>query len=108
MNMLRIRKIKMNKHKRRKRRRKYAAKIRMIELKREVAKEKLFRAELLEDIKKAEEFKAEDYVRNVLATIANKPRQETLWERKRRFDRLRRIHRANVEIIKPEFDDPVP
>lgn len=107
-NMLRIRKEKMNKHKRVKRRRKFASKIKTIELTREVAKEKLFRAELLSDIRRAEAFNAESYVKSVLTAIANKPRQESLWERKRRFDRLKRIHRSNVEVVRPEFDDPVP
>lgn len=107
-NMLRIRKEKMNKHRRVKRRRKMKAKIKMIELKREIAKEKLFRAELLADIKKAEEFNAEKYVKHVLSTIESKPRRESLWERKRRFDRLKQIHRSNVDIVRPEFDDPVP
>lgn len=107
-NMLRIRKEKMNKHKRRKRARKYATRIKTKALRKEISKEKLFRAELLADIRKAEEFNAEAYVKQVLLTIASKPQSETFWERKRRYDRLRRIHRSNVDVVRPEFDDPVP
>ena len=108
MNMLRIRHRKMKKHQRRKRARKYATKIKTIALRKEISREKLFRAELLADIRKAEQFNPEAYVKQVLTTIASKPKQESLWERRRRYERLSRIHRSNVSVIRPEFDDPVP
>jgi len=106
-NMLRIRREKMNKHKLRKFRKKYAALIAKVKMRREVRKEKLFRAELLSQIKEAERFDAESYVKKMLDTIDKTPKQETLWERKDRFLRLKRIHRTNVDLLRPKFDDPV-
>lgn len=106
-NMLRVRREKMNKHKLKKFRKKYAALIKRVKMRREVKKEKLFRAELLTQIKEAEQFDAETYVMKMLETIDKKPQQETLWERQERFLRLKRIHRTNVDLFRPKFDDPV-
>ena len=106
-NMLRIRREKMNKHRLRKFRKKYAALIKKVKMKREVKKEKLFRAELLAQIKEAEQFDAEIYVRKMLDTIDKKPQQESLWERRERFLQLRRKYRSDVDLLPPKFDDPV-
>lgn len=107
-NMLMIRREKMNKHRLRKFRKKYMALLKKIRTKREIKKEKLFRAELLAQIREAEKFDAEAYVKNVLSTIDRSPVRETLFERKARYDDLRRIHRSNTDNIRPKFDDPVP
>jgi menaquinone-dependent protoporphyrinogen IX oxidase len=97
----------MNKHRRRKFEKKYASLIKKTRMKREVKKEKLFRAELLAQIKEAEQFNAETYVRKMLDTIDRKPQRESLWERRERIMSLKRIHRTNVDLIRPKFDDPV-
>lgn len=106
-NMLRIRREQMNKHRLRKFRKKYAALIKKTKMKREVKKEKLFRAELLAQIKEAEQFDAEIYVKKMLETIDKKPQQESLWERRERFMELKRKYRTNVDLFRPRFDDPV-
>ena len=107
-NMLRIRREKMNKHRLRKFRRKYMAMLKKIRTKRNIKKEKLFRAELLSQVREAEKFDAEVYVKNVLGTIDRKPKRETLWERRARYLELMRVNKSNVTIIRPKFDDPVP
>ena len=106
-NMLRIRSEKMNKHRLRKFRKKYATLIKTRKMRREVAKEKLFRAELLAQIREAEQFDAEVYVKTMLHTIDKCPQQESLWERRERFIRLKRQYRSNVDLLRPKFDDPV-
>ena len=82
--------------------------LKKIRTKRNIKKEKLFRAELLSQIREAEKFDAEVYVKNVLGTIDRKPKRETLWERRARYNELMRTHKSNVTIIRPKFDDPVP
>jgi hypothetical protein len=108
VNMLRVRKKKMNKHKLRKFRKKMVAFIKKVRMRREIRKEKAFRVELLAQIKEAEKFDAESYVKKVLQTIDSVPKKETLWERRERIRALQRIHRSNVQLIKPIFEDPVP
>lgn len=107
-NMLRIRSAKMNKHKLRKRRKKYLSVILRTRMKKEIAKEKLFRAELLSQIREAEKFDAKAYVHHVLSTISKKPREKTRWEITDELYEKKRKNRFNVDLIKPEFDDPVP
>ena len=108
MNMLRIRRSKMNKHKLKKRRKKYLAVILKTRMKKEIAKEKLFRAELLGQIREAEKFDAKSYVNYVLSTIEKKPRKKSFWERQDEMYEKKRKNRSNVDIIKPHFEDPVP
>jgi len=107
-NMLRVRREKMNKHRLKKFRKKYMALLKKIKTKREVKKEKELRAELLSQIREAENFDAEIYVKNVLSTIDRKPAKETLHERRERYNRLREVHRSNTSLTRPNFDDPVP
>lgn len=107
-NMLRIRRSKMNKHKLKKRRKKYLSVILRTRMKKEIAKEKLFRAELLSQIREAEKFDARAYVNHVLTTIAKKPRVKSRWEIQDELYEKKRKYRSNVDQIKPEFDDPVP
>lgn len=97
----------MNKHRLRKFRKKYAALIARTRMKRDIKKEKLFRAELLAQIREAEQFNAQTYVTKTLATIAKTPKRETLWERRERHTELQRKYRTNVAYIPPKFDDPV-
>lgn len=106
--MIRIRREKMNKHKLRKFRKRMLAFIKKQRLRREIKKEKAFRAELLAQIKEAESFDAETYVKNVLSTIQNCPRPETKEEIRERIYTLKLRHRRNVDLIPPKFDDPVP
>lgn len=107
-NMLRIRSEKMNKHKLKKWRKKYAALIKKVRMRRDIKKEKLFRAELLAQIKEAETFNAEKYVKYVLDTIDRVPQRETLWERRERHIELMRKYKSNTKTIPPKFEDPVP
>lgn len=98
----------MNKHKLKKRRKKYLAVILRTRMKKEIAKEKLFRAELLSQIREAEKFDAKSYVNYVLSTIEKKPRKKSFWERQDEMYEKKRKNRSNVDIIKPHFEDPVP
>jgi hypothetical protein len=82
--------------------------LKKIRTRRQIKKEKLFRAELLSQIREAENFDAEAYVKNVLSTIDRCPKRETFWERRQRYYELMRIHRSNTKTITPKFDDPVP
>ncbi|KAI1296931.1 hypothetical protein HDE_05226 [Halotydeus destructor] len=106
--LLRVRRDKMNKHRLRKFRKKYLALIKKVRLRREIKKEKLFRAELLAQIKEAEDFDAEKYVKNILSTIKNTPRRETIEESKERVYRLKLQYRSNVDLMPPIFEDQVP
>ncbi|RWS27741.1 hypothetical protein B4U80_03896 [Leptotrombidium deliense] len=106
--LLNIRHRKMKKHKLRKWRKKHLALIRKVTLRREIKKEKLFRAELLAKIREAENFDAEAYVNNIFRVIDSKPKELTKWERIERFRDLVRQHRANTNLVKPKFEDPVP
>lgn len=81
-----IRKRKMKKHQRRKHRKKIRYFLKQTQLLREIKKEKLFRAELLSQIREAEEFDAEAYVKNMLKTIDSVPKpltpDEIVWKLK--------------------------
>lgn len=106
--LLRIRRSKMNKHRRTKFRKRFQAYLKTVRLRREVKKEKLFRAELLAQIKEAEGFDAEKHVKNILHVIKHKPRPETWEETAERVYNLKLQHRTNVDLVTPKFDDPVP
>jgi hypothetical protein len=103
--IMRIRREKMNKHKLRKFRKRMLAFIKKQRLRREIKKEKVFRAELLAQIKEAEEFDAEKYVKNVLDTIRDCPRPETREEIRDRIYTLKLRHRRNVEQLPPKFGE---
>lgn len=108
MNMLRIRRRKMKKHQLRKFRKRMLSYLLRVRQKREVRKEKLFRAELLAKIREAENFDAETYVNGVLNTIRKAPVLETKKERLDRVFNLIRENRKETVLIRPLFDDPVP
>lgn len=108
MNMLRIRRRKMKKHQLRKFRKRMLAHILKQRQKREIRKEKLFRAELLSKIRAAEQFDAKQFVHNMLSTIKNAPRSESKKERLDKVFNLIREHRKETVLIRPKFDDPAP
>ena len=99
-----IRRHKMNKHKRKKWRKKMLAFLKRKYLKRNIKTEKLFRAELLAQIKDAEEFDAEKYVRNILETIDNVPKPETRIQKIERIRELMRKNRRETNFMSPKFD----
>ena len=106
-NMLRVKHHQMKLHQRKKWRRKYRVLIAKMELRKSVKKEKLFRAELLAQIKGAEQFDAEKYVNNMLETIDKMPREETIPERANRLRDLKLKYRTQTVLVPPKFDDPV-
>lgn len=100
-----IRRHKMNKHKRLKWRKKMLAFLKKKFLKRNIKTEKVFRAELLAQIKEAENFDAEKYVRTILETIDNTPKSETPLQKFERIKELMRKNRKETNLIAPKFDD---
>ena len=100
-----IRRQKMNKHKRIKWRKKMLSFILKKRLKRNIKTEKLFRAELLAQIKSAEEFDAEKYVRNILETIDNVPKPETRQQKIEKIKDLIRKNRRETNLVPPKFND---
>ncbi|CAG2101771.1 unnamed protein product [Medioppia subpectinata] len=100
-----IRRHKMAKHKRRKWRKKMLAFIKKKYLRRNIKKEKVFRAELLAHIKEAEDFDAEKYVHNILHTIDNMPKEDTREAKLERIQDLIRKNRRETNLIKPKFQD---
>ncbi|XP_054160417.1 uncharacterized protein LOC128958563 [Oppia nitens] len=87
-----IRRRKMSKHKRMKWRKKMVAMLKKKNLKKNIMKEKVFRAELLAQIKEAEDFDPELYVNNILDTIDRQPKDITKEEY---FEHIRNLIRKN-------------
>jgi len=100
-----IRKRKMKRHQLRKFRKKFLCDIKRKRLKREIQKEKNFRAELLAQIKEAEEFDPEVYVKNMLKTIDNMPKPETWAQKEEKILELIRKNKSETNFVKPKFDD---
>jgi hypothetical protein len=100
-----IRKRKMKKHQRRKWRNKMLAFIKKRLLRRNIRKEKQFRAELLAQIKEAEDFDPQKYVQNILQTIDNMPKPETFDQKIERIKDLIRKNRKQTNLISPKFED---
>lgn len=98
-----VRHRKMKKHKRIKWRRKNLAAIKRRCLEKNIAKEKLFRAELLAQIKEAEEFDPKAYVDNILSTIDNVPKIETPKEKLERYRDMIRKNRTQTNFIYPKL-----
>ncbi|OTF77858.1 hypothetical protein BLA29_015418, partial [Euroglyphus maynei] len=73
-------------------------------LERNIAKEKQFRAEILAQIKEAEEFDPRAYVQNILHTIDNVPQAETQQQRYERYLDLIRKNRQQTNLITPKFE----
>lgn len=103
--LLWVRHRKMKKHQRNKWRKKNLAMIKRRRLERNIMEEKNFRAELLAQIKEAEEFDPESYVKNILFTIDNVTKPETPQEKFLRYRELIRKNRSQTNIIIPKFDE---
>lgn len=95
----------MKKHQRLKWRKKNLAMIKRRLLERNIAKEKNFRAELLAQVREAENFNAEEYVSKILRTIDNVPKAETPQEKYQRYRDLIRKNRTQTNLVMPKFDD---
>lgn len=102
LNMLIIRKQKMKKHQRRKFRRKFKSYLEKRRLKREIAKEKAFRVELLSMIRAAENFDPKQYALRKIAEANDKPVELSREERLEQLKDLIRKHRYQVDYIKPK------
>jgi hypothetical protein len=100
--LLIIRRQKMKKHRRKKWRKKFKSVIAKMRLKREIAKEKTFRVELLTMIKRAEQFDPKEYAIRKINEINNKPREPTREERLEELKELIRKNRYQVDYIKPK------
>lgn len=99
-----VRHRKMKKHQRKKWRKKNLAMIKRRILERNIAKEKQFRAEILAQIKEAEEFDPQSYVQNILYTIDNVPQAETKQQRYERYMDLIRKNRQQTHLTMPKFE----
>lgn len=99
-----IRHRKMKKHQRLKWRKKNLSRIKRILLERNIAKEKQFRAELLAQIKEAEDFDPRAYVENILNTIDNVPKPKTRKEIVEGYKDLIRKNRTQTNVILPRFE----
>jgi hypothetical protein len=108
MKMLRIRRRKMKKHQLKKFRKRMLAFILRQRQKREIRKEKLFRAELLARVREAEQFDAERHVNTMLQTIRTAPMVESKKQRLDKVFDLIREHRKETILLRPKFEDPVP
>ena len=100
-----IRRKKMKKHKLQKWRKKFKVLLEKLRLRKNIKKEKAFRAELLAQIKEAEEFDPEAYVKNILNTIDNMPKKETEEEIVKKRRDLIRKNRSDTIYTTPKFDD---
>ena len=95
----------MKKHKLQKWRKKFKVLLEKLRLRKNIKKEKAFRAELLAQIKEAEEFDPEAYVKNILNTIDNMPKKETEEEIVEKRRDLIRKNRSDTIYTAPKFDD---
>ncbi|XP_053208178.1 uncharacterized protein LOC128392217 [Panonychus citri] len=81
--------------------------IKYTRLRRNIQKEKLFRAEIFAAVKEAEDFDAEKYVDGILNAIDKAPKPADKEEGLRKTIALMRKYRAETDLITPEFEDPV-
>lgn len=102
LHMLIIRRQKMKKHKRQKFRKKFKCLLAKQRLKREIAKEKTFRVELLTMIRRAETFDPKEYAIRKIAEANNKPKELSKEERLEELKELIRQNRYQVTYIKPK------
>lgn len=92
----------MKKHQKRKWRKKFKCLLAKQRLKREIAKEKLFRVELLSAIRDAERFDPREYAMKKLSEIHNKPKELTKEDKLEQLKQLIRENRYQVTYIKPK------
>ena len=102
LHLLLIRRQKMKKHKLRKFRKKFKCLLAKQRLKREIAKEKTFRVELLSMIRDAEKFDPKEYALKIINEINSKPRELTKEEKLEELKELIRKNRYQVDYIKPK------
>lgn len=101
LHLLIVRRQKMKKHRRRKFRRKFKCLLAKKRLKREIAKEKTFRVELLSMIRRAETFDPKEYALKKIAEINNKPKELSKEDQLEKLKELIRENRYQVTYIKP-------
>lgn len=101
LHLLIIRRQKMKKHKRIKFRKKYKCLLAKQRLKREIAKEKTFRVELLTMIRRAETFDPREYALRKITEANKKPKELSKQERLEELKELIRQNRHQVTYIKP-------
>lgn len=92
----------MKKHKKKKWRKKFKSVLAKKRLKREIAKEKAFRVELLTIIRRAENFDPREYAMRKIAEMNNIPHVQTPEERREELKELIRINRYQTTYIKPK------
>lgn len=92
----------MKKHQKRKWRRKFKCVLAKKRLKREIAKEKTFRVELLTMIRRAEQFDAREYALRKIHEINTKPREKTKEDNFEELKEKIRVHRYQTDYIKPK------
>lgn len=102
LHLINIRRQKMKKHKKIKWRKKFKCLLAKQRLKREIAKEKIFRVELLTAIRDAENFDPREYAMKKLSEIYNKPREMSREESLEHLKQLIRENRYQVTYIKPK------
>lgn len=105
--IMHIRHRKIKKHHRLKWIKKNLAAIKYTRLRRNIDKEKAFRAEIFAAVKEAENFSAEKYVDDVLNSIDKAPKPISKEDNLRNTIRLIRKYRSDTDLVTPEFDDPV-
>lgn len=102
LHLLIVRRQKMKKHQRIKWRKKFKSLVAKQRLKREIAKEKNFRVELLSMIRQAEQFDPKEYALRKLSEVYNKPKELTKEEKLENLKELIRKNRYQVDYIKPK------
>lgn len=102
LHLINIRRQKMKKHQKRKWRKKFKCLLAKQRLKREIAKEKSFRVELLSHIRDAENFDPRQYAMQKLSEIYNQPKEMTKEEKLEHLKQLIRENRYQVTYIKPK------
>lgn len=100
--LLIIRRQKMKKHQKRKWRRKFKCILAKTRLKREIAKEKTFRVELLTMIRRAEEFEPRDYALRKIQESLGQKQIKTKEEKFEELKELIRVHRYQTTYVKPK------
>lgn len=100
--MLIIRRKKMKKHQRKKFRKKFKFLLAKKRLKREIAKEKTFRVELLTVIRDAESFDPREYAMRKITEMNNVVKELSKEEKLEQLKQLIRENRYQVDYIKPK------
>lgn len=97
-----IRRKKMKKHQRKKWRKKFKSLLAKERLKREIAKEKAFRVELLTMIREAEQFDPKEFALRKIAEANDIPQEKSKEELFEELKEKIRINRYQVDYVKPK------